>query len=163
MQCSCCKYSRDECFEYVLEKRGFLKLLNHYPREILFEIAKFVIHFDFHSVMHTVKTRAKPSFMNYDEDGEYYYVKTKPVCTWCFQLSIVQCLELNKHLPRMRFEITYFMNTKREWIGEEIYKDEINNMFTNYYLPKTYVVDFYRQSQPKQLENNKFIILPNKE
>ena len=146
-----------------MEKRGLSSLVKHYPNDVILEIAKFVIHFDFHSVMHTVKTRARPAFMHFDDDGEYYYTNTKQICTWCFQLSIIQCLELNKHLPKMRFEITYFMDSKREWIGELMYIDEINFMFTNYYLPKTYVVDFYRQSQPKQLENEKFVILSNKE
>lgn len=163
MNCSCCKYSKDDCFEYVVEKRGLLNLLKHHPKDIILEIAKYILHYDFHEVIHTIKRRVRPSFMNFDEDGEYYYTDTKWLCTWCFQLSIIHCLEVNHHLPKMRFEITYFMNTKRDSNLEELYKDEIDFMFTNYHLPKCYVVDFYRQSQPKQMSDDTLVIFPNKE
>ena len=133
-------------------------------------IFEYITNMDGHSLIHTCKSRSKPDHMEYDSDDEisgYYWKETKNICTVCYQHGIKRSLDNQKRLPYLRYDIYYFLNhcdsdsdSDSNKITKNYLKD-IYNIQLQYFLPKIYVLDYYRQSVPDKISENHYLIKSN--
>ena len=152
--CKTCNKSFDDIYKKILSSESnqiknkslFTKLND----DLLLYINQFLYH-DYHIVKYTVKSRKKPDHLEYDSDNEisgYYWVESIKICTKCFQASIYTSLKFHNRLPSLRKDQMFF----RYYYG--------NMKLDKFFLPKVYVIDFYRQENPDE-KNNFFFIKSN--
>ena len=124
-------------------------------------ILSFITNMDGHRIIYTRKSRSQPEHMDYDSDDEisgYYWTETKNICTKCFQYGIHKSLDCQNRLPYLRCHIGYFLTNKKEDNIEIQKKNRWSKPIQSQYsLPNTYIVDYYRQSLPDKI-NNKYVI-----
>lgn len=117
-------------------------------------ILSFITNMDGHRVIHTRKSRRQPTHMEYDSDDEisgYYWNETKNICSKCFEYGIKKSLTQQKRLPYLRCDISYFFSKEcRENVVDNKKNEYIES---EYFLPNTYIIDYYRQKLPEKKEN----------
>ena len=135
-------------------------------------IFEYITNMDGHSLIYTRKSRSKPKHLEYDSDDEisgYYWKESTNICTVCYQHGLKRSLDDQKRLPFLRCDIEYFLNhydsesdsnsdsstTKKKFLKE------IYNIQLQYFLPKIYVIDYYRQSLPDKISENHYLIKTN--
>ena len=117
-------------------------------------IMSFLYHLDGHRVFYTRKHRTKPDHLEYDSDSEisgYYESKNIKICTLCFQKALKRSLENQHRLPYLRTDIGYFLMISYNYSITE--SQEIKKKFLKHYFPSLYFCEFYRQSQPKEIDS----------
>ena len=125
------------------------------------EILQYIIHFKGHLLIHTQKSLNKPRHMEYDSEDEisgYYWKETKNICTNCFQYGIELSLQNQKRLPFLRKDISYFMHQVENNTEFEKKKEKY---YLHYLLPKYYIMDYYRQSNPHSTSCGMLVIKCN--
>lgn len=141
--CSSCNKNLNEenmrILKIKVDRIRNIKYINLLNDDILIEICSYLIN-PFHIIEHTRKSRIKPPHLPEDEDGEYYWQETKNICTGCFQYGIDQSLIFNNTLPHLRRDVYFFLN---ENISNDE-KDVVIDKMKDYFLPKYYIIDYYR-------------------
>ena len=131
----------------------FISLLeNNLQRYIL----SFITNMDGHLIIHTRKSRIKPNHMDYDSDDEisgYYWTERNNICTKCFQYGIQNSLECQGRLPFLRSDINYFLHD----MDDNHIQNKIKRIKMKYFLPNKYIIDYYRQKLPYEINNNYLI------
>ena len=120
-------------------------------------ILSFITNMDGHRVIHTRKSRSQPIHMEYDSDDEisgYYWNETKNICSKCFESGIHKSLNQQQRLPYLRCDISYFFSKE---CRENINTKQNEYIESEYFLPNTYIIDYYRQKLPERKENFYFI------
>ena len=137
-------------------------------------IFEYITNMDGHSLIYTCKSRYKPNHLEYDSDDEisgYYWKESKNICTICYQHGLKRSLDNQKRLPFLRCDIDYFLNNYESDYESDSENDsnttkkkilkEIYNIQLQYFLPKIYVIDYYRQSLPDKISENQYLIKCN--
>ena len=149
--CKCCNKPLHVVYKKILtsetnqikNKSLFIKLND----DLLSYINQFIYH-DYHIIRYTVKSRRKPDHLEYDSDDEkvgYYWNESIKLCTKCFQASISTHLKLYNRLPNLRKDVVFF-------------KCNYGNIkLDKFFLPKLYIIHFYRQEKPYKKGNFLFI------
>ena len=113
-------------------------------------ILSFITNMDGHRIIYTRKSRSQPTHMEYDSDDEvsgYYWTETKNICSKCFEYGIQNSLTQQERLPYLRCDIGYFLSQE---CGENIDNKQNESIESQYFLPNTYIIDYYRQKLPEK-------------
>lgn len=162
MSCQSCKtnirksaidFTNQHIIQQQYKKNNYLSQLSN---DVIGYIFEYLIHFDGHLIQYTKKSRRKPIHLDYDSEDErfgYYWDEQKKICSNCFHYGLINSLLIQKRLPFTRKDISFFVNHTQIDGKYKTTTQEKNMFHLHYFLPKLYVIDYYRQQKPQKIEN----------
>ena len=165
MKCANCQLNVNQVsldiVDHFIEKKLNVSELNRSLITLLeVNLQRYILSFItnmYGHVIHTRKSRSQPTHMEYDSDDEisgYYWNETKNICSKCFESGIHKSLNQQQRLPYLRCDISYFFSKE---CRENINTKQNEYIESEYFLPNTYIIDYYRQKLPERKENFYFI------
>jgi hypothetical protein len=158
--CCSCERTVKQCYDHLFEKYQCYLQYIPLPMELRYEIGKYLIRSDAHTIIYKRGMRPIQQYIHYDYDNDEQQEK-RQLCTLCFQISIAESLCAQKCLPRFQRDKWYFIVYK--YYSEHLelqHKKALTDFYLHYYLPKVYEITHNRQSLPSEhpTEKNKYII-----
>ena len=155
----------DNCFRDI--RISSLDLIDNLLKDIFKDICieinlcrfilEYIINTSGHKIIYTRKSRRKPDNMDYDSEDEisgYYWTESNYVCTVCYQFGLQRSLDQQRRLPFLSCDINYFLTTTID----RNFLQSIYNIQLQCFLPKIYVIDYYRQKLPEKISSIHYLI-----
>ena len=160
MSCQSCQTNIKESAiefinQHIKETYNDKTYLTKLDNNVIGHIFKYLIHFDGHLIKHTLKSRTKPIHLDYDSDDErfgYYWDEEKKICSNCFHYGLINSFIIQNRLPFARKDIRFFVNDTQIDSKYKTTMQEKNMFHLQYFLPKLYILDYYRQQNPTKIE-----------